>query len=80
MRLILIASFCVMAVGAANAQQPLPSPEIRALNMRVGTEINANLQCSTNSITLQDKLTAADAEVKRLTEKYEPKKADDPAK
>lgn len=53
--------------------QQQETPQIRALNMRLGNEITGNLQCTTGAITLQDKLATVEAEVKRLTDKYEPK-------
>jgi hypothetical protein len=47
------------------------TPQIRAMSARIGAEINANLQCNISALELQDKLKAAEAEVKRLTDKYE---------
>ncbi len=73
MRKILIAALILLPVSAS-AQQAPESPQVRALNMRIGAEINANLQCSTAVVSLQDQLTAAQAENKRLADKYEPKK------
>lgn len=58
-------------IGMALAEE---SPQVRALNLRVGFEVNSNLKCSTMAIDLEDKLAAAQLEIKRLTEKYEPKK------
>lgn len=57
-------------VGMAFADD---TPHIRALNARLGTEINAGFQCMVSAFTLQDQLSAAQAEVKRLTDKYEKK-------
>lgn len=51
-----------------------PTPELRALNERVNKEIMSGLQCSTYNYVLEDRVKAAEAEVKRLSEKYEPKK------
>lgn len=67
-----------MFTMAAFAQQP-ESAQVRALNFRIGAEINSNIQCTTTALTLQDQLAVAQAEVKRLSDKYEPKK-DEPAK
>lgn len=69
----LVVPFLMVSTAYAQEKQ---SPEVRALNMRVGAEINSNLQCSTAALTLQDQLQTAQAEVKRLTEKYEPKAKD----
>lgn len=66
------ASLFLLATTTAYAQEK-QLPEVRALNMRVGAEINANLQCSTVAITLQDQLQVAQNEIKRLIEKYETK-------
>jgi hypothetical protein len=41
--------------------------------------VNENLQCSAANNSLKDKLALSEAEVKRLTDKYEPKPAE-PAK
>ena len=68
-------SFLMLLISPAFAQQQ--SPEVRALSSRVIGEVNANIQCSVANNQLQDKLAAAEAEVKRLTDKYEPKPAAD---
>lgn len=49
------------------------TPQMRALNMRISSEVNTNLQCATFVFDLQDKLATLQAEVRRLTDKYEPK-------
>lgn len=64
-------------VGLAHAQQP-PSPEVRALNARLNDQGNMCQQYATAAFGLQDKLAASEAEVKRLIEKYEPKKDEPP--
>lgn len=58
---------------AAQAQQPVapPTPEAQALAQKLMAEINSNIQCTAAGITLQQRLVAAEAEVKRLKEKYE---------
>lgn len=71
MRIIAIS---LLLISPAFAQQQ--TPEVRALSQRVMTEVNASLQCSVANNQLQDKLASLEAEVKRLTDKYEPKKAD----
>lgn len=63
-------------IGMAFAEE---TPQVRALNLRISTEVGANLQCTTVAFDLQDKLSASQAEVKRLTDKYEPK-PDEPKK
>lgn len=70
----------LLLIGISVAHAETQSAESRALTLRIGQEVNASLQCSTQAFILQDKLAAAEAEVKRLTDKYEPKKEDDPAK
>lgn len=49
------------------------SPQLRALSAKLGAEINANLVCGAQAIDLQDKLAAAQADLKALKDKYEPK-------
>ena len=74
--------FIAILIGAllglpiALAQQPASqqSSSEKALMLRVGQEVNANLQCSAANIGLDEKLKAAEAEVKMLKDKYEPKK------
>lgn len=78
--LFIIGCICIAAslylTVQANAAE---SPEVRALTLRVGSEINSSIQCATQAFAIQDKLTAVEAEVKRLTDKYEPKPTE-PAK
>lgn len=58
-------------VGMAFADE---TPQVRALNLRISSEINTNLQCTTSAFDLQDRLAISQSEVKRLIDKYEPKK------
>lgn len=67
--LISLAFWALICVAFADE-----TPQVRALNLRISSEINTNLQCTTAAFDLQDKLAAAQAEIKRLTDKYEPKK------
>lgn len=60
----LIAVLVAALSSIAYAQQQQQTPEIRALTIRIGQEINANIQCSAANIDLQDKLKA-------LKDKYE---------
>lgn len=53
--------------------QEIKTPLERSLFSRVHAEVNANIQCVTTATELNDKLLAAQAEIKRLTDKYEPK-------
>lgn len=68
---VVVLVFALLA-NAARAQEA--SPTLQALSQRLMSEINSNLQCSTNLIELQAKLTHAVADVDRLTAKYEPTK------
>ena len=56
-----------------HAQQQ-QSPEIRALLTRLNDQSNQCNQYAVAAFQLQDKLAAAEAEVKALKDKYEPKK------
>lgn len=70
-------SFSMWAlIGMAFAED---SPQVRALSGRLNIELNTSMQCTITVFTLQDQLTVAQSEIKRLSEKYEPKK-DDAAK
>ena len=74
--------FWMLMLWPSHAQQSVqitPEATIKALTGRLNQEVNNSTQYTAAAITLQDKLTASEAEVKRLTEKYEPKK-DDPTK
>ena len=57
-------SILLLLCGPAAAQQG--TPQEQALAGKLVLEINSSLQCSAEAITLR-------AEVKRLTDKYEPK-------
>lgn len=59
--------------SALHAQTP-PTPEAQALAQKLMSEINANIACSTNVITLQQQLAAAQAKIKALEEKAVPNK------
>lgn len=65
------------SVSAALAQQQA-SPLEQALGAKMMREMNDGLQCSANVIVAQQQLAAAQAEVKRLTDKYEPKPVEPP--
>lgn len=64
---------------APSQQQP---PGERALLQKLNVEINNTLQCATSGFALQDQLSAAQAHIKALEEKYEAKTqpTDDPKK
>lgn len=61
------------ASSAVYAQVP-PTPEAQALAQKLMAEINSNIQCGAAGITLQQQLAAANAKLKALEDKYEPKK------
>lgn len=69
-RLILLAAF--IATPAIAQQQP--SPVEQALGQKLMQEISAGVQCTAQAITLKGEFDKSQEEVKRLTEKYEPKK------
>ena len=62
----------------ALAQQS-PSPLESALSQKLMAEMNAGIACTTQAITYKQQLDKANADVTRLTDKYE-KKPDEPAK
>lgn len=52
--------------------QTKPSPELEAVGAKLMQEINAGIQCNANAIVGRGELEKAQAEVKRLKDKYEP--------
>lgn len=74
MKRLLFASLLIAA--AASAQVPFvpPTPEAQALAQKLMAEINANIACTAAGISLNQQLVAAQAEIKRLKDKPEPKK------
>ena len=62
----------------ALAQQS-PSPLESALSQKLMAEMNAGIACTTQAIIYKQQLDKANAEVTRLTDKYE-KKPDESAK
>ena len=79
-------SFLRMALALTLASLSLPvlaqqSPSAldTALSQKLMAEMNAGLACTTQAITYKQQLDKAEAEVTRLTDKYE-KKPDEPAK
>lgn len=69
----LVALFMLAMNAASRAQTAPPTPQVSALSQKLMQEINSNLQCTEQSVTLQQQLVSAQAEVKRLTDKYEAK-------
>lgn len=67
-RTIAIAVLLVLTAPAL-AQQPSPPVSEQALAQKLMTEINAGIQCSATTITLQQQLAAAQAEIKELKAK-----------
>ena len=76
-----ILTFCfLLAMNAASrAQQPPVSCEVQLQSSQQGymAEINNSFQLRTTLIQTQQALATARDEIKRLTDKYEPKKAED---
>lgn len=70
--------FCLLASQAFAQQQQTPKEQ--ALAQRVGSEIGANIEANAIIIDLRQQLATAQARVKALEEKYEPKKDAEPAK
>lgn len=74
----------ILLLTIASAQQPTivphpappPTPEAQALAQKLMSEINANIQCTAAGISIQQRLNAAEAEIKTLKDKYEPAKSD----
>lgn len=73
---LLAGLFCLIATAAFAQQQP-PSPVEQACNYKLSAEINSGLQYSAALITVRGDLAKAQARVKELEDKYEPKKPDE---
>jgi len=59
----------------AFAQQVAIDAQIQALGKKLYQEMSEGLQCQAAKIEIGQELTKAQAEIKRLTDKYEPPKA-----
>ena len=69
-----IALSLVLALAPLPAlAQQSPSPLESALSQKLMAEINAGIACTTQAITYKQQLDKANAEVARLTDKYEKK-------
>ncbi len=66
---VLVFVACLLAPLPVLAQTP--TPEVQALGQKLMAEINANIQCTTAGISLQQQLVAAQAQIKALQDKYE---------
>lgn len=74
---VIVAIILFAAIKSVWAQQvvgPGDSPKEQALLARVQGEINQNLQCSEAFIKQNRELATANARVKELEDKYEPKR------
>lgn len=66
--------FCLLLLPFAAAAQQAPSPMEQALSVKISNEVSLGLQCHAALIGTQQELTRAQARIKALEEKYEPKK------
>lgn len=73
----LIAAMVLFSGPVWAQSQLLPTPEVQALGQKLMNEININIQCSATGISLQQQLSAAQAHIKSLEDKYEPKKSEE---
>lgn len=69
MQKTIIVGAVLLAIGGAVTAQEQPSGT-QALINKLLNEVNANIQCNAAAIDLQRALGKAQAEVKRLTDKY----------
>lgn len=79
-KIVLVSVFASFASAAMAQQAPAPVPPVaQALYRKLSAEIDANIQCGTQLVTVQQELAAAQDEIKALKAKYEPPKKE-PAK
>ena len=77
-RLAIALAILLLAAPAAAQQQATPNEQ--ALLAKITTEMNAGLQCTSALISATQAMAKAEARIKELEDKYEPKKAEEPAK
>lgn len=73
MKRLFALAFLIVPYGAY-AQQQAPSPETQALTTRLTAEINNNLSCTANVITLQDAIKKLQGELAEARKTHEPAK------
>jgi len=61
-------------VAMAQEQPPPPSPETQVLSTRLVQEINKNIACEANTITLQHQIADLKAQIAKLSLPKEPPK------
>ena len=61
----------VLIASPAFAQQSA-TPEVQALQSKLMQELNNSLQCTAQTITLQQQVTKLTADFKAMKDKYEP--------
>lgn len=76
--LAFIAFLMLVTLLPAVAQVPTPevAPQVQALRQSLVEEINKNIQFRTEVIALRDQMIKDKAELKRLKDKYEPRKTE----
>lgn len=60
------------------AQQQPASPDVQACLAKLTTEMNSSLQVTSSLIAANQAMERAQARIKELEDKYEPKKAEPP--
>lgn len=71
---MLIALAAMLAGSMAFAQQMTQPPSEQALFSMLNQDIGLRLQCETSAAVLRRQLAEAQAQIKELQDKYEPKK------
>lgn len=74
MRRLIIVAMCLTPMAAYGQQA---TPQAQALLDKLNSEYGAGLSCNTQRITSERDAALAQAEVKRLKDKYEPEKPSD---
>ena len=69
----LLALTLLLPLSAQAQEQAAQTPQVRALSQKLLAEFQEGINCKALSESLADKVRAAEAEVKALKEKYEPK-------
>ena len=73
MKTVLIVVTAVLAFSCSAFAQQQPTPREQALLWKLGTEVESGVQCNTVLVQNQQQLARAQARIRELEAKYEPK-------
>ena len=77
LKFVMLLASALLLSQSSLAQTPTPTPSEQACNMKLSSEITSGLQYTAALIMARNDLAKAQARVKELEDKYEPKKPDE---